>query len=170
MYYGRNPLHRVAQNRPQRENRLLRSESGISARRIAHSVRHHRPRGRGRYSHQNPRPVRRVHVRRRSLRQEGEGALRRRAHTFGHDKTAARTGQPAHPRRTDQPPRHAHQGHPQASHRRLQRHCDCGEPRPRVPRRPRGKGLRVWRRQSARISRRHLRVSRLQKDGHASPT
>ncbi len=61
----------------------------------------HRRRGEGRNQKQNPRPLGRVYVWRRSEHEEGEGAFGRRAHAIGVAETALGTRQPADSRRTD---------------------------------------------------------------------
>ena len=99
----------VCNSDPQRADRLFRPEPGFTARRRAHRI------------FQTIDDVAKGEVRnkirdlawrlcdvwRRGLHQEGEGALRRRAHPPGHPQAAAGAGQPADPRRAYQPPRPA---------------------------------------------------------------
>ena len=85
VHHGRDTLHRYFEDRAQREDRLLCPEPSEPARRVAHRVRNHRPSGRGRYTPQDTRHLGRLHVWRRSVGQEGEGALGWRTHAAGHD-------------------------------------------------------------------------------------
>ena len=85
VHHGRNSLRRHAQGRPQRADRLLRTEPGTTARRRTDRLRHHRPRRQGRHPPEDTRHPGRLHVRRRGRRQEGEVPLWRRTHTSGYD-------------------------------------------------------------------------------------
>ena len=82
------------------------------------------------------RAARRLPVHRRRGREAGRGPVRRRADAPGAGQAAGRPGQPALPRRADQPPRHPVARRPGGRAERLPRHDRADHPRP-IPH-PRG--------------------------------